>query len=162
MRDILPLCTTMPLRTVAAGECVLREGERSGVLYILVEGEVEILKGDMQVTTVADPGAIFGEMSALLDAPHSATVKTLKPSQFRMAEDAARFLRSDPEIALEVSRLLARRLHAITTYLADLKHQFEDQDGHLGIVDEVLETLVHHQGDAHAPGSDRDPDPNVY
>jgi hypothetical protein len=79
-----------------------------------------------------------------------------------VAEDASTFLGSDPAVALEVSRLLARRLHAITTYLADLKRQFEDQDGHLGIVDEVLETLVHHQGETHAPGSDRDPDPTVY
>lgn len=162
MRAILDLCRAMPLRTVGAGETVLREGESSGVLYILVEGAVEILKGDVQVNTVADPGAIFGEMSALLSSPHTATVRTLEPSQFRVAEDAARFLASDPEVALEVSRLLARRLHAMITYLADLKHQFEDHDDHLGIVDEVLETLAHHQGEANSPGSDRDPDPNVY
>jgi CRP-like cAMP-binding protein len=100
-------------------------------------------------------------MSVLLNAPHMATVRTLEPSRFRVVEDAERFLGSDAAIALAVSRLLARRLRAVTSYLADLKRQFEDRDDHLGMVDEVLETLVHHQGDEPSPGSDRDPDPTV-
>jgi CRP-like cAMP-binding protein len=161
VREILDLCGGLPQRTVAAGEVVLREGERSGMLFILIEGSVEILKGDVQVNLVADPGALFGEMSVLLDAPQSATVRTLEPSRFHVADDARAFLHRDAKVALAVSRLLARRLHGMTTYLADLKHQFADHDSHLGMVDEVLEVLVHHQGEAHDPGSDRDPDPNV-
>ncbi len=161
MREILDLCGELPQRSVAAGEVVLREGERSGKLFILIEGAVEILKGDVQVNLVADPGALFGEMSVLLDAPQSATVRTLEPSRFHVADDARAFLHRDAKVALAVSRLLARRLHGMTTYLADLKHQFADHDSHLGMVDEVLEVLVHHQGEAHDPGSDRDPDSNV-
>jgi CRP-like cAMP-binding protein len=161
MRDILRLCAGMPERTVPAGETILREGERSGALYVLIDGSVEVLKADVQVNTVSDTGAIFGEMSVLLDAPHVATVKTLVPSRFYVSDDAAGFMRSDPALSLAVSKLLARRLNAVITYLADLKRQFEGQDDHLGMVDEVLETLVHHQGEEHSPGSDRDPDPTV-
>lgn len=162
MREILKLCERMPQRTVPAGEAILEEGKSSGMLFILAEGAVEVLKGDVQVNVVSDPGAIFGEMSALLDAPHMASVRTLEPSRFYVADDARRFLDSDPAVALAVSRLLARRLHAVMSYLADLKRQFEDQGDHLGMVDEVLETLIHHQEEEHAPGSDRDPDPTVY
>jgi len=162
MRDVLRFCAGMPEQTFGAGEIILREGERSGVLFVLAEGSVEILKGDIQVNTVSDPGAFFGEMSVLLDAPHMATVRTLEPSRFHVAADATRFLASDPAVALAVSRLLARRLHAMMTYLVDLKRQFEGHDDHFGMVDEVLETLAHHQGEEHAPGSDRDPDPTVY
>jgi CRP-like cAMP-binding protein len=129
---------------------------------VLIEGAVEVVKGDVQINSVSDPGAIFGEMSVLLDAPHMATVRTLEPSRFHVAEDAKAFLNSDAALAHQVSRLLARRLNAMITYLVDLKHQFEDHDNHLGIVDEVLESLVHHQGEPHDPGSDRDPDPTVY
>jgi CRP-like cAMP-binding protein len=161
MRAILPLCAAMPDRAVPAGEVILREGERSGALYVLIEGSVEVLKGDVQVNTVSDPGAIFGEMSVLLDAPHVATVRTLAPSRFRVSDDAARFLASDSAVGLAVSKLPARRLNAVITYLADLKRQFEGEDDHLGMVDEVLETLVHTQGDEPSPGSDRDPDPTV-
>ena len=160
--DILLLCRAMPERTCAAGEVILREGERVGILYILIDGEVEILKGGLQVNTVSDAGAFFGEMSVLLGTPHVATVRTLVPSRFYVAEDAAQFLSSDPAVGLAVSRLLARRLHSVMSYLADLKRQFEEHENHLGMVDEVLEALVHQQGHEHDPGSDRDPDPTVY
>jgi len=162
MNEILTQCRDMPERRFAPGEDILREGERSGVVYILIEGEVEILKGDLQVTTAAEPGAFFGEMSALLDAPHMATVRALTPARFHVAENAIAFLQLSPQVSLGIARLLARRLQAMTSYLADLKHQFEDQGDHLAMVDEVLETLVHHQDGDHSPGSDRDPDPTVY
>lgn len=161
MREILRLCGDTPQRAVPAGETILREGDRTGVLFILIEGSVEVLKGDVQVNVVADPGAVFGEMSVLLDAPHMATVRTLAPSRFHVVDDARRFLHGDPAVTFAVSRLLARRLNAMITYLADLKHQFEGHDDHLGMVDEVLDVLAHHQGEEHLPGSDRDPDPTV-
>ena len=161
MREILQQCRAMPERSVPAGESIITEGDRTGVLFILIEGSVEVLKGDVQVNTVTDPGAVFGEMSVLLDAPHMATVRTLAPSRFHVVEDARRFLNDDPAVTFAVSRLLARRLNAMITYLADLKHQFADHDDHLGMVDEVLEVLAHHQGEEHSPGSDRDPDSNV-
>src|SRR5947207_1031259 len=142
MREILRLCADMPERRFGAGEILLHEGERSGVLFVLAEGSVEILKGDLQVNTVSDPGAFFGEMSVLLDAPHMATVRTLELSRFYVAEDATGFLESDPAVALAVARLLARRLHSMITYLVDLKRQFKEHDDHFGMVDEVLETLA--------------------
>ncbi len=160
--DVLQLCAGMPERTFAAGEVVLREGERAGVLYLLIDGEVEILKADAQINVVSDPGAFFGEMSVLLDAPHAATVRALLPTRFYVVENAAEFLSSDPAVGLAVSRLLARRLHSVLSYLADLKQQFAEQEDHLGMIDEVLEALVHQQGAAQDPGSDRDPDPTVY
>jgi len=161
MLELLRLCGVTPQRDVPAGEIVLNEGDRTGVLYVLIAGTVEVLKGDVQVNVVSDPGAVFGEMSVLLDAPHMATVRTLAPSRFHVIEDARRFLNGDPAVAFAISRLLARRLNAMITYLVDLKHQFQDHDGHLGMVDEVLEVLAHHQGEEHSPGSDRDPDSNV-
>ena len=59
---------------------LLDEGTRSGKLYILIEGEVQILRGDVEVATVSEPGSVFGEMSILLDVPHTASVKTLAPT----------------------------------------------------------------------------------
>lgn len=163
MRRLLRYCPTdMPQRTAAAGEVVLQEGQRAGVLLILVDGAVEIVKGDIQVDEIAEPGAVFGEISVLLDAPHSATVRTTAPSRFYVAEDPLGFLRSHPEVALAISQLLAQRLNAMTSYLVDLKRQFEEHDDHFGMIDEVLDALSHAQDEEHDPGSDRDPDPTVY
>jgi CRP/FNR family transcriptional regulator, cyclic AMP receptor protein len=161
MAGVLEFCKGLPLRHFAAGEVILEEGQRAGVLYVLASGSVEVVKGDVQITVVSDPGSFFGEMSVLLDAPHMASVRALEDTQLHIAEEPLAFLRSNSQIALEVSRLLARRLHFVTTYLVDIKRQFEDSGDHLSMVDEVLETLVHHQEPAAAPGSDRHPDPKV-
>lgn len=161
MATVLDICKSLPLRSFAAGETVMTDGATDSLLYILVEGAVEIVKGDVQINTVSEPGAIFGEVSVLLGLPHMATVKALRPSVFRVAAAPSEFLRSNPEIALAVAALLARRLHILTTYLIDLKRQFESHESHLSMVDEVLESLVHHQEPQAEPGSDRHPDPTV-
>ena len=161
MNAVLDHCRDLPLRTFAPGETILTDGTRSGVLYILASGTVEVVKGDVQINTLSEAGSFFGEIAALLDAPHTATVRALEACTFYVAEDPLAFLRSNPEIALELSRLLARRLHFVTTYLVDLKRQFEGSGDHLAMVDTVLESLVHHQEPEASAGSDRCPDPTV-
>ena len=75
-----------------------------------------------------------------------------------MFDDAEQFLKSHPEIAFFLGRLLAERLNAATTYLVDLKRQFEGEGNHMGMVGEVLEALIHQQHEEFTLGSDREPD----
>ena len=142
----------------AGGDVLLGEGETTGRLYILADGAVEVLRDEYQINTVAEQGAIFGDMSALLGIPHTATVRALGPCSAHVVEGAEAFLSSHQELAFHLARMLAQRLHGVTGYLVDLKRQFEDQAGHLGMVDEILETLVHEQRAEFTPGSDREPD----
>src|SRR6185295_19736863 len=100
---VLRACRGLPLRTFAAGETVLAEGTRAGVLYVLATGSIEVAKGDVQINTLSDPGAFFGEMSLLLDTPHTATVRALAPSSFYVANDPLAFIRAHPDVALEVA-----------------------------------------------------------
>ncbi|SRR5258706_9176047 len=145
MSSIIENCQGLPERRFATGETVLEEGKKLGLIYILAEGSVEILKEDVQLNRVSAPGAIFGEMSILLDQPHMATVRALTDSRFYVAANGKAFLKAHPEINLHVSTLLAERLNSMASYLVDLKKQFEDRADHLGIVDEVLESLSHLQ-----------------
>src|SRR5215510_5360179 len=98
MRTILSFCQGLPEKTFGPDEVLLAEGGREGVLYILIEGRVEVLKGDFQINTVSEPGAIFGELSILLGISHTATVKTLAPSQVYVVERAGEFLQSHMDI----------------------------------------------------------------
>jgi CRP-like cAMP-binding protein len=160
--EILEACAgRMPERQIAGGVTLLGDGERAGVLYILIDGEIEVRKGEYQLHVISKPGAVLGEISVLLDAPHTATVKTTKPSRFYVIEDPRAFLVSHPAVALGIASLLAERLNLMTTYLVDLKRQYEGSDDHFGMIDEVLETLSHAQRAEHEPGSERDPDPTV-
>lgn len=158
MATIEDFCDDLPLRAFAAGEVLMREENSTGRLFVLVDGEVEILKGDFLINVVSERGAVFGEMSALLGAPHMATVRTTRPSMMYTIEDGANFLQSHKEAAFFVAQLLAQRLQGVTSYLVDLKKQFADQESHLGIVDEILESLVHEQKSEFMPGSDRETD----
>ena len=83
------------------------------------------------------------------------------PVSFYVIKHPQDFLRAYPELALDIARRLAERLHSMTTYLVDLKKQYEGSEDHFGMVDEVLETLSHAQRSSHVPGSNRDPDPDV-
>ena len=161
MSDVTDLCAGLPECTFHAGDVILDEGARAGVLYVLASGAVEVLKGDLQIATVDTPGAFFGEVSVLLDLPHMATVRALSEATLFVVAHPLAFLQSRPEIALRLARLLAKRLNSVTTYLVDLKRQFEGHENHLSMVDEVLETLVHHQPAESTPGSDRHPDPKL-
>lgn len=160
------LASTVDLGKVRydTGDVLINEGPSSGVLYILVEGAVEVLRGDVRVSLVDEPGAVFGEISALLGRPHSATVRAIEPVIVHRIEDAESFLQMRPEIVFHVARILASRLIDATTYLADLKHQFADRDDHLGMVDEVLEALVNQQLPAQTAApvcADGKPDPRL-
>jgi CRP/FNR family cyclic AMP-dependent transcriptional regulator len=156
---IADYCGALPVASFAAGEALLVEGHQTGRFYVLTEGVVEVVKGaDTVINVVADVGAVFGEMSVLLDMPHMATVRALEPVKAHVVEDGATFLENHPDVSAALARLLAQRLHGVTTYLVDLKQQFEDQTNHLGMVDEILESLVHDQPREFTPGSDREPE----
>jgi len=161
MANILSFCQGLPERQAAAGEVLLTEGDKTGLVFILIDGAVEIMKGTFQVHATAEPGAVFGEISALLDIPHTATVQTLTPCRLYVVTQAEVFLQSHQEITYYLAKLLAQRLYSVTTYLVDLKSQYEDRSDHLGIVDEVLESLLHQQDETFEAGSDRCPDPKI-
>ena len=157
MPSILEICQGhLPERSFGADEIIIAEGTRAGAIFILAEGTVTVMKNGFEINTFSDPGAVFGEISVLLDTVHTATVKTTEPARFYIVDDPLPFLRSTPDVALGVARLLAQRLHAMTTYLVDLKQQFEDHGSHLEMLDEVLDALSHSQDHDHVAGSDRD------
>jgi len=161
MASILDICAGAARTEFPAETVLLSEGETSGQLYILAEGSVEVLRGDTQVAVVSEPGAVFGEMSVLLNRPHTATVRATSPIGVFVFEDAESFLKAHPEIAFFLSRLLAERLNAATTYLVDLKRQFEGHANHFGMVGEVLETLIHQQSEDFRLGPEDEADPRL-
>jgi CRP-like cAMP-binding protein len=157
MREILEHCGGVPVEDVAEGDVLLREGEKTGHAYVLVEGCLEVLRGDTQVAVSAEPGSLYGEMSILLDAPHTATVRAVTDSRVHVIADAAAFFHDHPKLAWLAARLLAGRLDAATSYLADLMRQYEGYGDHLEMVGDVLATLLHEQGRDINPGSERAP-----
>ena len=134
----------LPLVTYQAGENVLTAGSRTGRLLILKKGAVVVVKDTIEIAKVAEPGAVFGELSAFLDQPHSADVRALETSQFHVA-DADALLVQDPLVLLYVATVLARRLDAATHVLIELKSQVRaSQPGsEIGETIEKMEGLLY-------------------
>ncbi len=128
----------LPLESYDAGETVFAEGTKTGRLLILKSGAVSIFKGDIEFARVAEPGAVFGELSALLDAPHSADVRALEKSEFHVA-DAATLLQ-DPTALLYVTMVLARRIDAANQGLLQLKMMLEAGEPR-NLIDKTLDGI---------------------
>jgi len=157
MADLLRYCADLPIVQVPAGECVVQQGRYAEAMYILIDGAVQMERDGIAFATVTYPGAVFGDMSTVLQRVATASARAMVPSRMHVARDALAMLEQRPEVTLAVLRLTAGRLNAMTQYLADVRAQYADSAGHLGLVGGVLETLLHYQAPDKRPGSLRDP-----
>ncbi|WP_291866692.1 cyclic nucleotide-binding domain-containing protein [Bradyrhizobium sp.] len=161
MREILEHCIGGIRQTVPAGAVVLNEGGRTGHLFVLIEGRLEVIKGDTVLASITEPGAVLGEMSVLLDQAHTATVRAASDSVIYEINDAASFLHRQPGVALLMARMLAQRLNAANADLADIKRQFAGQESHLAMVGDLLQSMIDRSPAQLSPGSDRKSDPRT-
>lgn len=100
-----------------AGTELIRQGGSSGSLIVLKEGEIEVERDGAHVFSTKQPGAIFGEISVLLQRPHSATVRAVTDVQIFVIDEAARVLEAHPSWLMQIARLLAQRVTATTEQL---------------------------------------------
>ena len=156
--DIFTATAHLPVQTLALGEVLVREGQAPAGLWVLVSGALEVIKAGVPVNTIRRAGAVVGEISVLLNAPYGATVRATEPCVLRHAADGPALLASHPDITRLVAVGLAERLNVVTTYLADLKHQYGDAPG-LSMVAAVVQELSQHRVSVVRPGSARDPEP---
>jgi CRP-like cAMP-binding protein len=111
----------LPLATYEPGETVLAAGSKTGRLLFLKDGAVAIVRHGIRIAKETEPGTVFGEMSALLDKPHTANVLALTTARFHVA-DAGALLAQDSAALLHVATVLARRLDNTNQALIDLMH----------------------------------------
>lgn len=157
--EALALTAGLPERRLAPGEVLFDQGEEDITeVAVLVDGELRVEVGSFSLSEIVVPGAFIGEIGALLGVARSATVVAVTPTTVRMIGDPEAFFEHHPSLGLELARQLAARLQRLLTYLSDLRAQYADADGHLGMVDSVLGRLASRPHVDIEPGSDRSPD----
>jgi len=72
-REMLRVMQVAEVRAYAAGEEVIREGDRGDELFTVLSGKVRVSRGDT-LLTVFGSGEHFGEMALIRSVPRSATV----------------------------------------------------------------------------------------
>ena len=98
----------------ADGQRVLRRGLSGSALYIVLEGEAVVTRGESELNRVG-PGEVIGEISALLGEPPTADVAAagLLRCLVIPAPEVETFLRERPEVMLRMLKAEARRLQGM-------------------------------------------------
>lgn len=134
--EVNEVCRRLTPEVYPKNETILREGKSLQVLWIIAQGECEVIKTIKPNTerrlTVLDPGSVFGEMSFFQPAPHSASVRSLTEVELKRLprEEFEALEIESPAVAQKMLanavRLLAERLRRMDNWTCEL---FERPDG---------------------------------
>jgi CRP/FNR family cyclic AMP-dependent transcriptional regulator len=158
--DIIDRCADLPRRSFAPDDVIVEQGAHFGAILVLVEGRIGIERDGILLALMETPGAILGDMSTVLERPATATLRAVDSCIVLCADDGAEYLRSRPDVLFDVAAALATRLDNLTGHLTDIQRQYGGDGSHLGMLEDVLSTLMHHQTRTVTPGSARLPDPD--
>jgi CRP-like cAMP-binding protein len=104
-------------RSFRAGAELMRQGEASDCLHLIISGQVRVLKlyedaGGPIELAVLGAGEVVGEMGVLDGDPRSATVEAIEPTRTLQvgAEELAQLIFDHPEIGASLLRTMSHRL----------------------------------------------------
>jgi CRP/FNR family transcriptional regulator, cyclic AMP receptor protein len=132
------LAEELPVEKVPVATKVVAEGDPAREMFVVVSGELEVLKkspsgGEVRVAMLG-PGDWFGEMSIVDVQPRSATVRSLAPSVvLRMSAEHVdkllyrRDLKAYSLLVMNIARELSRRLRVMDGILSQFVGSLENQ-----------------------------------
>jgi serine phosphatase RsbU (regulator of sigma subunit) len=107
---------------VAPGELLIREGEQSDVLYIVIAGELDVLKAadtpDELAINHVGPGEYVGEMALMVPGGvRTASIRARTPARLWLMhrDELDELLRRNPFLAYTMLRVLSQRLDETNT-----------------------------------------------
>ncbi|HUP23650.1 MAG TPA: cyclic nucleotide-binding domain-containing protein [Thermoanaerobaculia bacterium] len=108
-----------PLREYRAGEVIFRQGDSGHEMFIVQDGQVEIVflhaGGKEDRLAVLEQGDFFGEMAVLEGEPRTAGARALTACRVLSVGGATftKLLQENPEIAVRMMRKLSSRLRHV-------------------------------------------------
>ncbi|MCA9613871.1 MAG: cyclic nucleotide-binding domain-containing protein [Sandaracinus sp.] len=131
------LARELPTRVVEVGQTVVEEGDLSREMFVVVGGELEVVKrgprgGEFRVALFG-PGDWFGEMSILDVQPRSATVRAVAPTMLVTLSSEhvekllyRRDLKAYALLLMNIARELSRRLRVADGILGQFVSSVSD------------------------------------
>jgi len=118
-KDRRELIERFRAREVSSSTAIVREGQHSDGLYVILSGEVQVSKEGRVLARLREAD-VFGEMSLLQKAPATATVTALRrTSLLRLPRaDFDEIIMSHPQILVLVSELTEDRLRQTDAILS--------------------------------------------
>jgi CRP-like cAMP-binding protein len=96
---------------VEAGHELFREGDAGDVMFVVIEGGIDVRHADVVIETIG-AGGIIGELALIDTTPRSATATAAVPSRLVRvgAEEFTFLVQEHPTFALQVMAVMAERL----------------------------------------------------
>lgn len=113
-------------RSYQTGQDIVREADPGLEMFVVVEGRVAVHRGNIKIAELA-AGGHFGEMALVDDAPRSASVRALAPTDCLVLsrEALSNLMKLDPVLAVKVLwsfvEVLSGRLRTVNAELTDFK-----------------------------------------
>jgi len=106
------------VQSFTEGQNIFELGDAGDVMYVVMEGEVDIIVHDQVCDTVV-PGGIIGEMALIDSRPRSATAVARTDCKVVAINDDLfiNLVQEEPNFALEVMRTMVERLRYMNTLL---------------------------------------------
>ena len=117
-------------RTYRDGEIVCSQGDVGECLYVVQEGELEVMVdqgGGSVVLRVVGKDELIGEMAIFQREVRSATVRARGTARV-LTLDKRNFLRrinEDPSLAFRIVETMARRVRDLSKQVVDLRTQLQ-------------------------------------
>jgi CRP-like cAMP-binding protein len=118
------LAYTSDVVTYRPSQVLFKKGDVGDAAYVIINGDAEVVVGDIPIAMLHD-GDFVGEIAILCDTPRTATVRAkgeLKALRIRK-EPFFELLHQFPEMAVEMTRLLAERLTRTTAELVEAQRR---------------------------------------
>ena len=113
-------------KTFPAHATLLREGDTSNSLYLILYGKVKVYvcdaEGNEAILNIQGANDYFGEMALLDEAPRSASVMSMEPTRVAIMTKLAfkSCLAGHPDVAYNLIRTLTQRVRALSGNVRDL------------------------------------------
>lgn len=102
------------------GTVLLKEGDTTKEMYLILDGEVTVTIGNTEIATIG-VGEFFGEMSMVDGLPRSATITT--STECKLLEIAPKnfetIIKTEPSIAIKLLETVIKRFRAQNEILAE-------------------------------------------
>jgi serine/threonine protein phosphatase PrpC/CRP-like cAMP-binding protein len=147
-RELLRVMQAVEVRAFGDGDTVILEGDRGDELFIVMTGQVAVLRGGALLTRLG-PGEHFGEMALIRSLPRSATVQAEGMTELIAIKRADFFeiLRKEHELAVKMLwqflGVLADRLDATSNELRAAREELSAEDITQDIFPEMKDTGQH-------------------
>ena len=117
--ELAAIASVAEVAYTPAGQIIIEEGTFGETMYLIIQGEVSVIKELGKVNEIEidriKPGEYCGEMALFEDVERSASIRTEMKCNFMVLnkQEFREIVREYPQIALEICKVLSGRIRKL-------------------------------------------------